>query len=145
MKIHVCRTMNEWMTGMSKRTFDGTCRISYYISGINIYSNVGSSDFDISYHIDYEIAVILLKYIIKFYNEDKDEVFDWSFQGQKGEGFDQTLSEELCERLNEKMKYKRHLTVCEPTDNKELCPYHLNPIAIKIVSDKISNPLESKF
>lgn len=137
--------MNEWMTDMSKRTFDGTCRISHYTSGINVYSNVGGNNFEISYFFDYEIARIILEFILKFYIEDSDEVFDWSFQGQKGESFDLSLSQELNIIIAEKMKYKHHLTVCEPTENKETCPIHLNPIVLKIVSEKISNPLESRF
>ncbi len=103
---------------------------------------MGGDDLEIWYFFDYEIARIILEFILKFYKQDSNEVFDWSFQGHKGESFDLSLSQEIAEKI----KYKHNLRgVCEPTENKETCPIHLNPIVLKIVSEKISNPLESKF
>lgn len=137
-KIHVCRAKSEWITSMTNRTFDGTCRISNYISGINVYSNVGNNDFSIYYFISYNIALMILEYIIKFYEEGSDEVFDWSYKGDKIETYDLSLSQEISDKIASERKYIDRLNVYEPTADKKECPVFLNPIVLKIVSDELS-------
>lgn len=130
MKLMVFSTVDERVTSMTKRTFDGTCRISEYHCGVNIYADTDN--------VLLKTAIEIKKFIQAHIKTGEDQVYDWSYNGGLKETFNPDFTSDLLSILDDPKFIS--------SENKNECPFLLNVIIPNIYEShkKMIKLLEEK-